>query len=108
MDYHWRREVKAVTRLSNIHPGEVIREDFMAPVGMTAHQLANGLRMQQTAVSQIRAAMARSQLDRCEQVIRPHRAAGMPCRRAAALQGYETALFQFGSFGVLWIGSDQA
>jgi addiction module HigA family antidote len=28
-----------------IHPGEVLREDFLAPIGMTAHALATALRV---------------------------------------------------------------
>jgi addiction module HigA family antidote len=36
-----------------IHPGEVIREDFLVPLGKTAHWLAKGLGLSQTAVGEI-------------------------------------------------------
>jgi addiction module HigA family antidote len=39
--------------LPNPHPGDTIREDFMEPLSMTAYQLARGLGMTETAVSQI-------------------------------------------------------
>jgi addiction module HigA family antidote len=40
-------------RLPNVHPGDVIREDFMKPWGMTPYRLAKGIGMSQTAVSEI-------------------------------------------------------
>src|SRR5205809_5236724 len=40
-------------RLANVHPGDVLREDFLIPMGMTAYRLAKGLHMSQTAVSEI-------------------------------------------------------
>jgi addiction module HigA family antidote len=40
-------------KLPNIHPGDVLREDFLVPLGMTAYRLAQGIGMQQTAVSEI-------------------------------------------------------
>lgn len=40
-------------RLPNIHPGEVIREEWLVPLGKSVYWLAKGLRMQQIAVSQI-------------------------------------------------------
>lgn len=30
------------TRINPIHPGEVLKEDFMAPLGVTAYRLAKG------------------------------------------------------------------
>ncbi len=35
-------------RLPPIHPGEILREEFLAPLGMTAHQLALALRVPAT------------------------------------------------------------
>ena len=40
-------------RIGSIHPGEVIREDFLVPLGKNARWLAKGLGMPQTAVSKI-------------------------------------------------------
>jgi antitoxin HigA-1 len=40
-------------KLPNIHPGEILREDYLIPLGMSVYRLAKGLHMTQTAVSQI-------------------------------------------------------
>jgi len=40
-------------QLKNIHPGEVLSEEFMAPMGLTAYRLAKDTGMNQTRVSQI-------------------------------------------------------
>src|SRR4051794_10643610 len=40
-------------RLPNVHPGEVLREDYLVPLAKTAYWLAKGLRMSQTAVGEI-------------------------------------------------------
>lgn len=40
-------------RLPNIHPGEILREEFLEPLGMTAYQLAKGIGVDQTRVSEI-------------------------------------------------------
>ena len=32
-------------RLPPIHPGEILREEFLSPLGMSAHQLAMALRV---------------------------------------------------------------
>ena len=40
-------------RLPNVHPGEVLREDFLEPLGKSVYWLAKGIGMDQTAVSQI-------------------------------------------------------
>ncbi|MBI5086508.1 MAG: HigA family addiction module antidote protein [Acidobacteria bacterium] len=40
-------------RLPPIHPGEVLREEFLAPLGMSAHQLALALRVPATRISEI-------------------------------------------------------
>ena len=37
----------------NIHPGEIIQEEYLDELGMSAYQLAKGLGVQQTAVSEI-------------------------------------------------------
>ena len=30
-------------RLSNIHPGEILREEFLSPLGITAYRLAKDI-----------------------------------------------------------------
>jgi antitoxin HigA-1 len=40
-------------RLPNIHPGEILREEFLEPLGLTAYQLAKGIGVEQTRVSEI-------------------------------------------------------
>jgi len=37
--------VNSVNKLRPIHPGEVLREEFLGPLGMTAHALAQALRV---------------------------------------------------------------
>ena len=36
-----------------IHPGEILREEFLAPLGMSAHQLAMALRVPATRINDI-------------------------------------------------------
>ena len=40
-------------RLPPIHPGEVLREEFLAPLGMSAHKLALALRVPATRINDI-------------------------------------------------------
>jgi antitoxin HigA-1 len=40
-------------RLPNIHPGEVIREEWLVPLGKSKYWLAKGLRISATAVGEI-------------------------------------------------------
>jgi addiction module HigA family antidote len=40
-------------RLKNIHPGEVLLEDFLKPLGLTPYKLAKDIGVQQSRVSQI-------------------------------------------------------
>ncbi len=40
-------------RMRPIHPGEVLREDFLAPLGMTAHALATALRVPAPRINDI-------------------------------------------------------
>src|SRR5712692_8471034 len=46
-------------RIGNIHPGEVLREDYLIPLGMTSYALAKGLGMTATAVGEILAGKRR-------------------------------------------------
>jgi len=51
------REVKTVmaakVRLLPIHPGEILREEFLAPLGMSANELALALRVPATRINDI-------------------------------------------------------
>ncbi len=40
-------------RLPPIHPGEILREEFLSPLGMPAHQLAMALRVPATRINEI-------------------------------------------------------
>jgi len=40
-------------KIGNIHPGEVLLEDWLKPLGMSAYRLAQGSGLTRTAVSQI-------------------------------------------------------
>jgi addiction module HigA family antidote len=40
-------------RLPPIHPGEILREEFLLPLGMPAHQLAMALRVPATRINDI-------------------------------------------------------
>ena len=40
-------------RLPPIHPGEILREEFLAPLSMPAHQLALALRVPATRINDI-------------------------------------------------------
>ena len=40
-------------KLKNIHPGEVLKEEFMIPLGISAYRLAMDLKIPQTRISRI-------------------------------------------------------
>ena len=40
-------------RIPNIHPGEVLREEFLLPMGISAYRLAKETGMPQTRISEI-------------------------------------------------------
>jgi addiction module HigA family antidote len=40
-------------RLKNIHPGEILYEEFLAPMGITAYRLAKETHIPQTRISEI-------------------------------------------------------
>jgi antitoxin HigA-1 len=44
---------RSAERLPNVHPGEVLREEFLKPMGMSAYRLAKGTNVSQTRISQI-------------------------------------------------------
>ena len=39
--------------LPNIHPGEVLQEEFLKPMGISAYRLAKKIRLPQTRISEI-------------------------------------------------------
>ena len=42
-----------MTKLKNIHPGEVLAEEFLVPFNITAYRLAKDIEIPQTRVSEI-------------------------------------------------------
>lgn len=44
---------KIITKLNNIHPGEVLSEEFLKPMGITPYRLAKDIFVPQTRISEI-------------------------------------------------------
>lgn len=42
-----------MAKLKNIHPGEILSEEFLAPLGITAYKLSKEIGIPQTRTSQI-------------------------------------------------------
>lgn len=42
-----------MTRINNIHPGEILSEEFLVPLGISAYRLAKDIGIPQTRVSEI-------------------------------------------------------
>lgn len=42
-----------MNKIPNIHPGEILLEDFLKPMGLTPYRLAKGTRIDQTRISEI-------------------------------------------------------
>lgn len=42
-----------MSRLPNVHPGEVLREEFMAPLGLSGYRLAKDIAVPQPRISAI-------------------------------------------------------
>ncbi|MBK8243611.1 MAG: HigA family addiction module antidote protein [Saprospiraceae bacterium] len=42
-----------MSKLKNIHPGEVLNEEFLIPMGTTAYRLAKAIQVPQTRLSEI-------------------------------------------------------
>ena len=42
-----------MSRLKNIHPGEILKEEFLEPMGITAYRLSKSIGIPQTRTSQI-------------------------------------------------------
>ena len=40
-------------KLKNVHPGEILIEDFMKPLGITAYALSKAISVDQTRISQL-------------------------------------------------------
>ena len=45
--------MRHMARIKNIHPGEVLYEEFLVPMGISAYRLAKDIGIPQTRVSQI-------------------------------------------------------
>lgn len=44
---------ETMSKLRNIHPGEVLNEEFLIPMGVSAYRLSKGTFIPQTRISQI-------------------------------------------------------
>ena len=42
-----------MTKLKNIHPGEILMEEFLIPFNITAYKLANDIEIPQTRIAEI-------------------------------------------------------
>jgi len=42
-----------MSKLKNIHPGEILQEEFLAPLNITAYKLAKDIEIPQTRISEI-------------------------------------------------------
>ncbi len=42
-----------MTKLSNVHPGEILMEEFLKPMNITAYRLSKSIKIPQTRISQI-------------------------------------------------------
>lgn len=42
-----------MSRLKNVHPGEILKEEFLEPMGITAYRLSKSVGIPQTRTSQI-------------------------------------------------------
>lgn len=42
-----------MSRLKNIHPGEILKEEFLNPLGISAYKLSQAIGVPQTRTSQI-------------------------------------------------------
>jgi len=47
------REVRTMEKLSNIHPGEILKEEFLKPLNISAYRCAKETKIPQTRISQI-------------------------------------------------------
>ncbi|MCF7929175.1 MAG: HigA family addiction module antidote protein [Spirochaetales bacterium] len=45
--------MKKMERLPNIHPGEILKEEFLDPFGISAYKLSKDIKIPQTRISQI-------------------------------------------------------
>jgi len=46
-------EEKKMNRIPNIHPGEILLEEFLKPMGITAYRLSKETKIDQTRISEI-------------------------------------------------------
>lgn len=51
IDYHQTKAI--MSKLKNIHPGEVLKEEFLDPLGITAYRLSKDTFIPQTRISEI-------------------------------------------------------
>ena len=46
-------EIITENRLENVHPGEILKEEFLVPMGISAYRLAKEINIPQTRISEI-------------------------------------------------------
>jgi addiction module HigA family antidote len=51
VDYHLGKQI--AKKLKPVHPGEILREEFMAPIGLSMNKLALALRVPVTRIADI-------------------------------------------------------
>jgi len=74
--------MRRAKRLQNVHPGEVLVEEFLKPLGVTQYQLAKRVRVPMTRIAEIcrrRRAMTR-RFGSPDSSVRP-RSFGWGCRK---------------------------
>src|ERR1700689_4173863 len=51
VDYHWGKKMKRVR--PPVHPGEILKEEFLVPMGLSANKFAQESGLDGTRISQI-------------------------------------------------------
>jgi antitoxin HigA-1 len=47
------KEIKTMSKMPHIHPGEILLEEFLKPMGLTAYRLSKETGIHQTRISEI-------------------------------------------------------
>lgn len=53
VDHHWEGRTMIRNGMRPVHPGEVLREDYLVPLGMSANALAAALRVTPSRINDI-------------------------------------------------------
>ena len=71
-----------MNQMRPIHPGEVLREEFLGPLGLSAHALAQALRVPAPRVNDIVRERRSVSPDTALRLARLHRSSGSICKPA--------------------------